>query len=78
MAIDTRIKRASVVGVGRVYLRGKMSEAISESWRHATGESYAGTVLSPPVGGGSVLSLVQHGGLANLGGLVGEGGGLAG
>jgi len=77
MAIDTRIKRASVVGVGRIYLRGKMSETIDVSWRHATGQSYAGTILTP--GEGRIMSsLVATGGLVSKGGLAGGGGGLAG
>ncbi len=78
MAIDDREKRASIPGVGRSFMRGRFPATIDEQWRHAVGHSYAGTTLSPPTGGGLVLSLVAHGGLAERGGLVGEGGGLAG
>lgn len=79
MALDTAEKRQNAAGAGRVFMRTHFPVATpDEQWRIAGGIAYGGNALSPPVGGGSVLSLAQHGGLANLGGLAGEGGGLAG
>ena len=57
MAIDDRTKRASVPGVGRPAMRGKFPGTINEGWRHGTGLSYAGTVLSPVAAAGQLLSI---------------------
>ncbi len=79
MAIDSTEKRYAVMGVGRPFMRVVFPIATpDEEWRMSVGNAYGGNALSPPTGGGLVLSLVAHGGLVERGGLVGEGGGLAG
>jgi len=77
MAIDTREKRASVLGVGRPWMNTKEPGAVDQLWRHASGMSYAGTVLSPGTGR-SVVRLVGDGGLVSQAGLTNVGGGLIG
>jgi len=51
MAIDTREKRASVLGVARPWYRSKLPGTIDEAWRLASGNVYAGNALSPSVDG---------------------------
>ena len=54
MAIDTRSKRASVLGVGRPYMRGKNPDAAKDqAWRMATGNVYNGNALGAPPAGGT-------------------------
>lgn len=48
MALDTKEKRANVIGVGRPYLRDKFPVATpDEQWRIASGNAYGGNALSP-------------------------------
>lgn len=52
MAIDTKEKRAAVLGVGRPYMRDKFPVATpDEEWRISSGNAYGGNALSPPAGG---------------------------
>lgn len=70
MALDSKEKRASVIGVGRPWLRDKFPVATpDEQWRATTGLTYGGNALTPAVGG-------RIWNLAGPSGLVGEGGGL--
>lgn len=48
MALDTREKRANVLGVGRPWLRHPHPGTIDEQWRIARGSAYGGNALSPP------------------------------
>ena len=78
MAIDSREKRASVLGVARPWMRTKEPGAVDEAWRAATANEYAGNALSPAEGGRVMSSLVAGGGLVGAGGIAGKGGGLVG
>ncbi len=52
MAIDSKEKRAAVLGVGRPWMRDKFPVATpDEEWRIASGNAYGGNALSG--GGGS-------------------------
>ncbi len=43
MAIDTRVKRASVMGVGRPWMRSVQPDALKGvQWRRTVGNTYAG------------------------------------
>ncbi len=63
MAIDTAQKRASVVGVGRPWLRGIVPTAAKdEPWRHTVGNVYAGFNLdniggAPPTADGRMTTI---------------------
>ncbi len=47
MAIDTKEKRASVIGVGRPYLRDKFPIAApDQEWRVSSGLAYGGNALA--------------------------------
>ena len=51
MAIDTKEKRASVLGVGRPWMRDKFPVAtLTEAWRIASGNAYGGNsiIFIPP------------------------------
>jgi hypothetical protein len=51
MAIDTKEKRASVLGVARPWMRDKFPVATpDEEWRASSGNSYGGNALSPAGG----------------------------
>ena len=51
MAIDTRAKRASALGVGRPWMRGKNPDATKgQEWRITTGNAYGGNALSSAIG----------------------------
>ena len=78
MAIDSKEKRAAVIGVGRPWMRDKFPVATpDDDWRISSGNAYGGNALS--VGAGRIMSsLAAAGGLAADGGIAGEGGGLAG
>lgn len=79
MAIDSKEKRAAVLGVARPWMRDLFPVATpDEEWRANVCNSYGGNALSPAVGGRIMSSLANSGGLAGLGGIVGSGGGLAG
>lgn len=55
MAIDSKEKRAAVLGVARPWMRDKFPVATpDEEWRMSSGNAYGGNVLSPAVGGLSV------------------------
>lgn len=67
MALDTRTKRASVIGVGRPYLRTKEPGTIDVVWRASSGNATginAITDVMPESGGawdiGSVQIEVRH------------------
>ena len=77
MAIDSKEKRAAVLGVARPWMRDKFPVATpDEEWRISSGNAYGGNALS--VGAGRIMSsLVNSGGLAGHGGIAGPGGGLA-
>lgn len=78
MAIDTKEKRAGVLGVGRPWMRDKFPVAVpDQQWRMDSGNAYGGNVLSPGVGR-IMSSLANGGGLAGEGGIAGIRGGLAG
>jgi len=65
MAIDTKEKRAGVLGVGRPWVRDKLPTAdLDEQWRIASGNAYGGNALSftpiveeEVVSGGSTLKV---------------------
>lgn len=79
MAIDTKEKRAAVLGVARPWMRDKFPVATpDEEWRISSGNAYGGNALSPVVGGRIMSSIAGSGGLAGPGGIAGLGGGLAG
>ena len=79
MAIDTKEKRAAVLGVARPWMRDKFPVATpDEEWRMSSGNAYGGNALSPVVGGRIMSSLANGGGLAGHGGIAGISGGLAG
>ena len=47
MALDTKEKRANVIGVGRPWMRDKLPVATpDEQWRIASGNAYGGNALS--------------------------------
>lgn len=47
MALDTKEKRANVIGVGRPYLRDKFPVATpDEEWRMSSGNAWGGNPLS--------------------------------
>lgn len=72
MAIDSKEKRAAVLGVGRPWMRDKFSVATpDQEWRMSSGNAYGGNALSPGIG--RIM-----GALAGHGGLAGPKGGLAG
>ena len=49
MALDTKEKRANVIGVGRPWMRDKFPVATpDEQWRIASGNAYGGNALSAP------------------------------
>ena len=77
MAIDTKEKRAAVLGVARPWMRDKFPVATpDEEWRMSSGNAYGGNALS--AGAGRIMSsIVGSGGLAGKGGIAGDGGGLA-
>lgn len=57
MSIDTKEKRAAVLGVGRPWMRDKFPVATpDEEWRIASGNAYGGNALSPA--GGTVNRLL--------------------
>lgn len=50
MAIDTKEKRATVLGVGRPWMRDKFPVATpDEEWRISSGNAYGGNALTPVV-----------------------------
>jgi len=52
MAIDTREKRASVLGVARPWMRSITPDASrGETWRKTVGNIYSGNVLTPVLNG---------------------------
>ena len=52
MALDTRTKRANVLGVGRPWVRTKEPDATKgEDWRIASGNATGLNALSPAAGG---------------------------
>ena len=52
MAIDTKEKRAGVLGVGRPWMRDLFPVATpDEEWRMNAGNAYGGNALTPPAGG---------------------------
>ena len=78
MAIDSKEKRAAVIGVGRPWMRDKFPVAApDEEWRISSGNAYGGNALSPGVGR-IMGSVAGQGGLVGPGGIAGQGGGLAG
>jgi hypothetical protein len=73
MAIDTKEKRAAVLGVARPWMRDKLPvETPDQEWRMVSGNAYGGNVLSPTVGG-RVFCIVGSGGLVGPGGMTGRG-----
>ena len=55
MAIDSKEKRAAVLGVGRPWMRDKFPVATpDEEWRISSGNAYGGNALSPAGGGLSI------------------------
>lgn len=77
MALDSKEKRASVIGVGRPWMRDKFPVATpDEQWRATSGLTYGGNALTPGVGR-VMSSLAGAGGLVSHGGIAGLGGGLA-
>lgn len=51
MALDTKEKRAAVIGVGRPWMRDKFPVVTpDEEWRISSGNAYGGNALSPPTG----------------------------
>jgi len=57
MTLDTKDKRVSVIGAGRIYLRDKNPQAgKDDSWRKATGQCYSAPALTAPV----LLPIVRH------------------
>ncbi len=52
MALDTKEKRAGVIGVGRPWMRDKFPIATpDEQWRATTGLTYGGNALSAVTAG---------------------------
>ncbi len=50
MALDTKEKRAAVIGVGRPWMRDKFPVVTpDEEWRISSGNAYGGNALSPLV-----------------------------
>ncbi len=78
MAIDSKEKRAAVLGVARPWMRDLLPIATpDEEWRLNVGHAYGGNALS--AGTGRIMSsLAGFGGLASQGGIAGPKGGLAG
>lgn len=51
MAIDSKKKRANILGVGRPWMRDKFPVATpDEEWRISSGNAYGGNALSPIIG----------------------------
>ena len=46
MAIDSREKRAAVLGVGRPWMRDKLPGTNDKAWRVASGNAYPGSFIS--------------------------------
>jgi len=60
MAIDSKEKRAAVLGVGRPWMRDKFPIATpDEEWRISSGNAYGGNTLSP-LGASTVPIMVHH------------------
>jgi len=56
MAIDTKEKRANVLGVGRPWMRDKFPVATpDEQWRASSANSYGGNALTPSATVGRLL-----------------------
>ena len=52
MALDSKTKRAAVMGVARPWMRSKNPDAgLGEAWRVASGNTYPVASLSVPVAG---------------------------
>ena len=52
MSIDSKEKRAAVLGVARPWMRDKFPVATpDEEWRISSGNAYGGNALTPPAGG---------------------------
>lgn len=50
MALDTKEKRAAVIGVGRPWMRDKFPVVTpDEEWRISSGNAYGGNALTPLV-----------------------------
>ena len=49
MALTTKEKRASVLGVARSWMRDLFPSTPDEEWRMSVGNSYGGNALSPSV-----------------------------
>ncbi len=61
MAIDSKEKRAAVIGVGRPWMRDKFPVATpDEEWRISSGLAYGGNALSPAAGGSQPVFLYHH------------------
>jgi hypothetical protein len=62
--IDTREKRAAVLGVARPWMRSKFPQASKDQeWRMASGNTYGGNALSPGPAGVNRLLLINPPGL---------------
>ena len=60
MAIDTREKRASVLGVGRPWMRTKEPVAAkTQPWRMSSGNTYGGNSLTSGSSDSQVLASVR-------------------
>lgn len=78
MALDSKEKRAAVLGVGRPWMRDKFPVATpDEEWRISSGNAYGGNALTA-AGGAAILNVIGSGGLVGAGLLAGNGGGLVG
>lgn len=61
MAIDSKEKRAAVLGVARPWMRDKFPVATpDEEWRMSSGNAYGGNALSPPAGGLDIAVAAYH------------------
>ena len=79
MSIDTREKRASVVGINR--LAGPSvtpNSGKDQEWRQEVAYSYSGILAAGAPSGRIMGALAGKGGLAGQGGIAGKGGGIAG
>ncbi len=61
MAIDSKEKRAAILGVGRPYMRDKFPVATPDAeWRASSGNSYGGNELAPSVPSGLGIPIAAY------------------
>lgn len=72
MALDTKEKRAAVLGVGRPWMRDKFPVATpDQEWRVSSGNAYGGNAIAAPTIP-TALTIKHEGLLRNVGRFMGS------